>query len=173
MLLKWLGSVIILVSSTLIGYKLAEQVKERVVLLQDFKTSILMLQTEIQFTLTPLAEAFENISSNMHGKIKEFFLNISEEMNERSGRTVDEIIHQGIQKIFAQAKLKKEDLEPILQLSKSIGGSDVEGQVRAIQLCIEYLEQRIRQASSEREKSERMYQTLGVLSGISIVIVLI
>lgn len=173
MLLKWIGSTIILLSSTLIGFKLAEQVKERVLILQDFKTSLLMLQTEIQFTLTPLVEAFENVSSNMHGKVKSFFLYISNQLSERNGRTVEEIVYQGIQDLFTQVKLKKEDVEPILQLSKSIGGSDVEGQVRSIQLCIEYLEQRIRQASYEREKSEKMYQTLGVLSGISIVIVLI
>ena len=71
------------------------------------------------------------------------------------------------------ANLKKEDKNSIKTLGKLLGKTDVEGQINQIQLVNSFLEQQINEATEAKNKNEKMYQKLGAIVGLIIVIVLI
>ena len=51
-------------------------------------------------------------------------------------------------------------------------GTDVTGQLNQIELTTDFLESQIKKAEQQRDKSEKMYRTLGMLIGMAIVIIL-
>ena len=69
--------------------------------------------------------------------------------------------------------IKKEDKNSIKTLGKLLGKTDVEGQINQIQLVNSFLEQQINEATEAKNKNEKMYQKLGAIVGLIIVIVLI
>ena len=54
-----------------------------------------------------------------------------------------------------------------------LGKTDVEGQISQIKLVSTFLEKQINDANEARGKNEKMYQKLGAIVGLIIVIVLI
>lgn len=73
----------------------------------------------------------------------------------------------------ATTNLKKEDILIIQSFGKSMGQTDVEGQVSQIELIENFLDTQLKQAEEEKKKNEKMYRTLGVVTGSMLVIVLI
>ena len=53
------------------------------------------------------------------------------------------------------------------------GTTDVEGQLSQINITEDFLEGQIRQAQEEKNKNEKMYNKLGLVAGLGIVIILI
>ena len=70
-------------------------------------------------------------------------------------------------------KLKKEDINSIKPLGKLLGKTDIDGQVSQIKLVYEFLEEQIKDATEEKIKNEKMYQKLGAIVGLVMVIVLV
>jgi len=69
--------------------------------------------------------------------------------------------------------LKKEDIEIIASLGNLLGKTDSEGQVNQIEEIKELLNIQIEKANLDKEKSEKLYKTLGLTIGLAIVIILI
>ena len=69
--------------------------------------------------------------------------------------------------------LKKEDINCIKTLGKLLGKTDIDGQVNQIQLVCAFLDKQINDADDEKHKNEKMYQKLGAIIGLMLVIVLI
>jgi stage III sporulation protein AB len=57
-------------------------------------------------------------------------------------------------------------------LSKLLGKTNLEGQVREIELTQSFLKKQIEDAEQERQKNEKLYKTLGMTIGLAIVILL-
>jgi len=69
--------------------------------------------------------------------------------------------------------LNKEDINSLKPLGKLLGKTDIDGQLNQIKLVCEFLEVQINEAVEEKNKNEKMYQKLGVIVGLVMVIVLI
>ena len=69
--------------------------------------------------------------------------------------------------------LEQEDKDILKNLGKLLGKTDIEGQLSEIELTSSFLDSQIKKAEQERERNGKLYKTLGVITGIGIVIVLI
>ena len=67
----------------------------------------------------------------------------------------------------------KEDKEVLKSLGKLLGRTDVDGQISQIEQTSEFLNNQIEKAEAERVKNEKLYKTLGIVSGAGLVILLI
>ena len=68
--------------------------------------------------------------------------------------------------IPSNCNLNKEDKDVIKGLGKLLGKTDVDGQISQLNLITEFLNTQIEQAEAEREKGEKLYKKLGVISGL-------
>ena len=66
-----------------------------------------------------------------------------------------------------------EDKNILKNLSKLLGATDLQGQKSQIDVTSSFLDEQIKKAEKEREKNEAMYRKLGMIIGLTIVIVLI
>lgn len=67
----------------------------------------------------------------------------------------------------------EEDKNILKNLSKLLGATDLQGQISQIDVTSNFLDEQIKKAEREREKNEAMYRKLGMIIGLTIVIVLI
>ena len=77
----------------------------------------------------------------------------------------------GVKKV--DLSIKKEDKDILNEFGVLLGKTNKEGQLNQINFILELLERQIEKAKTEREKNENMYQKLGLIFGIGIVIILI
>ncbi|WP_027624682.1 stage III sporulation protein SpoIIIAB [Clostridium lundense] len=172
-MLKIMGSLLVLASSTTTGFILSERFKKRTNQLKEMERGIHQLQNEIIYTHTPLPEAFYNIYQKSSYPLNEFFKIVSDmlQLNE-----VDSV-YDGFKKAFKKMKdsldVNKEDMNVILNLGKTLGESDVEGQKRMFVLTLENLKKQILEAEILMKKNVKMYRYLGFTLGTMIVIMLI
>lgn len=168
--LKSLLLLMIFGTSTIIGILISKKYSNRVHILNDLKNALNMFEIKINFSFETIPEIFMDISEKTDGNVSKMFSdtvkNITKE-NMLAGEAWEKAIDKNSE------CLKKEDINSIKTLGKLLGKTDIEGQISQIQLVESFLEKQISDASEEKNKNEKMYQKLGAIVGLVIVIVLL
>jgi stage III sporulation protein AB len=172
-MIKAIGYIIIIISSSGLGYLLGTRFNMRVRELKMLKMSLQMLETEIVYTNTPLPDAFDNISSKSSYPVKELFKCMSENLKSRKYGSASEAFEMSINENKGRISLNNEDIDILKTFAQSIGNSDVEGQVKSFKMVLKQLDAQELKAEENRAKNEKMYKNLGFLTGVTIVILLL
>ena len=158
----------IFLSCSLIGILISKKYSNRVNELKEFKNALNMIKTKIRYTYAPLPEIFAEISENVDTNISNVFKNAAEKMNIcTAGEAWDLALK------IEDLNINNEDRNALRNLSKLLGKTDLEGQLNQIEMTSDFLDKQIRTAENQRDKSEKMYRTLGMIMGLAIVIILI
>lgn len=171
--IKIIGSIFIIFSSSGIGYILGKDFSRRVEQLKLLRMSLQMLETEIEYSSTPLPYAFESISKKCISPVREIFKDVSDNLKGNHFSTVGEAFEKALIDCREITCFKKEDMEILKSFSHSIGSSDREGQEKSFRLVIKQLEGQEDRAEESRAKNEKMYKSLGLLAGLAIAIILL
>lgn len=172
-ILKILGCILILAAPTIGGYIYSEGFKKRVVQLNELERCLTQLENEILFTHTPLTEVFFNISRKSKYPINEIFEMASDLLMSNKVEDVFEAVNKALASKKEVLNLKKEDLDIILDLSKTLGESDVDGQKSVFRLTRENLKKQIQLAENVMKKNVKLYRYLGFSVGAALVIMVI
>lgn len=150
------------------GKIIAKRYSNRVVELKEMKNALNMFLTKIRFTYESVPECFDEIGYKMDGSIGKIFKTASENMrHDTAGNAWEEAIEK------IETSFTKEDKGIIKNLGRTLGQTDLEGQVSEIKLVQDFLNTQIELAEKEKDKNEKMYKTLGGVIGIAIGIILI
>lgn len=166
--IKFIIYILIFSSSTYIGILIARQYKNRVTELNELKMALNILKTKIRFTNETLENVFLEISSNCTKNIANLFKCISLKLKTNSATyawesSIDECC----------SYLKKDDRQALKSMGKMLGKTDLEGQLNEIELTEIFLEKQLNDAQKEKDKNEKLYKTLGMITGIGIIVILI
>lgn len=172
-MLKIIGCILILGASTLGGFLYSEMFRLRVKQLYEIERSIFQLENEIIYTHTPIPEALKNIAVKGNKPISDIFMMISEELYSNKYDSVYEAFKYAFDETKKDNNLKVQDINTILDLAKSLGESDINGQVTMFSLTIENIKKLIKEAEITMKKNVKMYRYLGFCIGAVIVIMLI
>lgn len=167
-IVKYTLLIVIFMLSTAIGIVISKIYENRVTELKEFKNILNIIKTKIKFTYEPLAEIFEQVSLDSRSNVEKIFARMSIQMNYYPVRNVWEDCIQE-----ADISINQEDKEIIKKLGKLLGQTDVEGQVSEIEVTQNFLDMQIEKAEEAKNKNQKMYKTLGVVMGLTFVIVLI
>ena len=88
---KIFGVIMIIFSTTYIGFLKASTYKNRILELTEFQKGFELFETEVRFTKSPLCTAFLNISKNLSGNVSLIFKQFSEEYLDTNGESASEI----------------------------------------------------------------------------------
>ena len=159
---------LIFILSNIIGKMVAGKYRYRTEELQEMKSGLSIFKTKIKFTYEPIPEIFSEIANNLHTNISKLFRKANENLATlNAGQAWEEAVQT------SQNYLKKEDKNIIKMLGKMLGQSDVEGQISQIEVTEEFLEKQIEEAQNEKIKNEKLYQKLGTILGLALVVILI
>ncbi len=67
----------------------------------------------------------------------------------------------------------QDDIDALKNLGKLLGTSDIDGQISQIELTQDFLEIQLKNAEEEKQKNEKLYQKLGSIVGLGLVVILI
>ena len=168
--IKWTSLVLIFALVTLLGNIISKKYKNRVKELKELKVTLNIIETKIKFTQQPLTEIFKEIANNEKNNksVNIIFKEASQNMEESFGQ----VWGNAISKSRTKLSLTDEDINIIEGMGKTLGTTDIEGQVKEIEIIKEFIDNQIEKAEEERKKNEKMYKMLGGIAGIGIVIIL-
>lgn len=171
-MIKILGCILILLSSTAAGFIYGNNYKKRVYQLNEIQRSLYQIQNEMEYNHTTLPDIFYNVSRKSKAPIDSLFNEISILL---CSNEVDDV-YGAFNSVFKNnnsINLNKEDIDLILDLSKSLGECNIEGQKKIFLLAQENLKKQIANAEIKMNKNLKMYRYLGFSIGAMLTIILI
>ena len=168
-ILKNIILILILIVCTYIGIDKAKSFKKREMELKRIKNSLNIFKTKINYTYETIGEIFKEISKLEYKDEKNIFLETINFLEKKNDLTLswDQAV------IKCNNYLNEEDKEILKMLGKTLGKTDKEGQISEIELVSNFLNKQISIAEEVRIKNEKLYRTLGITIGLTIVIVFI
>ncbi len=173
MFVKILGSILIIFSTSIIGYILAHRYTERIQQLKNIYLSFQILETEIIYLSNSLPIAMQRVGNKSNPIVKNIFTDTHQMLSKKAGYSMEEAWNKSIHNNFSNTSLIKEDCEILIDFGKNLGSTDKENQVKNFKFIYLQLEKQQKDAETLKIKNEKMYKSLGALVGIAIVILLI
>lgn len=173
MILKIIGAAIVVLSSAILGFYYSYKEVYRINDLNEIKKALTILKSEIEFNLTALPEAMLNISKRVKEPIKTILMDFSEKLINKDERTVNEIWFDVIKANKKNTYFNNEDFEIFNSFGKTLGYLDRIMQINSINMVIDYIDQKVEMLNKISVKNKKMYQSLGVLGGLIIIIILV
>lgn len=171
MLIKIIGAAALICATSLIGFSMAADCSKRPRTLRELQALLQMLENEISYLSNLLSEAFYRIYEGSKSEAAVLFKAAAENL-ESSGVTADQAWEDAVEDNFSKLSLNKEDKAVLVSFGKMLGNSDLEGQLNNIKLITSQLKLQELKAEEMKRKNEKMYRSLGVLSGLAIAILL-
>lgn len=158
----------IFLASLKVGQIISKKYSNRVTELKEMKNALNMFVTKIKFTYESVPECFTDIGNNIDGNIGKIFSSSASLMKEKTaGEAWEKAIY------LTQSSLNDEDKAIIKNLGRTLGQTDLEGQVSEIKIVQDFLNTQIELAEKDKQKNDKLYKTLGGVVGLAIVIILI
>jgi len=171
--LKVIGCILILCASTTAGFLYSDNFRKRVSQLNELQRCLHQLRNEILYTYTPLTESFLNVSIKSKYPIRYIFESASNSLTTNKANNVYEAMKVAIDSNINDFNIKKEDIDILLDLSKSLGESDIEGQKSVFNLTIDNFKKQISEADEIMKKNVKLFRYLGFTMGAMLVILIV
>ena len=160
---KLSGAVLIISMTTYYGFYLVSRLKERINVIDAFIYSFDYIRSQIRYGLTPFPVICRELSQNINNNIvSSTYENIYIKLTDisRTGGSFDEIWLLEMDKLLKSGFAKKEEIDGLKEL-------------RCINTVSDKLKNTYCRLQQEVRAKSRIYQVLGVMSGVIIAIILI
>lgn len=164
---KIAGSFLVILSCAMIGYEKATEVTKHRKDLEELQRIFIMVQTELKYIKTPFKDLFLKLHRKTNGRFKEWLLDMANSLNTFQQGTLEEIWSSSVDKHLKESFLTKNELEELRQIGKHIS------HMEALDLFLTQIEGFIQQTREEEKSKKKMYQSMGIMVGIFLVIMLI
>lgn len=171
--MKIIGSILVITSSAGIGFFFSSEMKSRIEDLKELRKLIVLLRGDIRYANTPLPEAIHSIARRHDGTFKPFFHFIYEKLSELSGETFSQVWKEAVEKELCNTSLLKKDKLDLIQFGENLGYLDKEMQMNTLDLYISQIEDEIEDLSKNVKEKSYLFNSLGIMAGIFITIVMI
>lgn len=170
-MIKLIGCALIVVATSAIGFRVARVYRERPRELLLLIEALRLLRAEIEYTATPLPQALKNVGARMHSPVNIVFNTTADELS-GADVTVGEALAAGVRACRQKAHLTDADFTALGVFGRTLGTSDLLHQSQQFEATLAQLESAQKGAAEDRRRYERMWQYIGVLAGLFIVILL-
>lgn len=170
-MLKFAGSILIVMVSVLYGWKIQQELVEHVRQLVGMKEMFLMLWGEISYTRTPLKEAFLQIASQNKEPFSSFLEKAAEGLEENEegvGCFWNCLVEQEKDRFL----FDEEERGILKRAGENFGYLDGQMQLKNLELYIEQTEVLIIKAQEELKDKKKVSGVLSVMCGLFLVILL-
>ncbi|EPZ48962.1 stage III sporulation protein SpoIIIAB [Alicyclobacillus acidoterrestris] len=170
-MLKLVGAMLLVLATSLLGFQMARAHRDRPRQLRSLIRALTHLQAEVEYQSTPLPTALANVAERASPPCSSMFRRVSDMLMEK-GASVQAAFRSGIAELVADSALKGSDCEPIQMVAETLSTMDRAHLQTQFQLSIDALMQAEQQAREQGLKNARLWQYMGVLTGVILVILL-
>lgn len=171
-MLKLTGLILLVAASSIAGVIKAEELRKRVVILEDYKKMVMELKSRINYFRQPFV--YIKSEDSLNGDISAFSLldRLRSDIEEKEWE-ISRIWSDNIEAMYMHTPLQKEDIEIMKYLGNFIGQSDYENQIYHFEYLENRLDKQIASAADIYKLRGPLCRKLGFLSGILIAFMLI
>ena len=155
------------------GWSLCREMSDMLFHLKEQKRLLLFIVREISFMHRPMQEIFSAVGERMKDPYQEFLMAVSEGMEQRTGKSLQEIWHDNVELLQKNGSCPKEAARILLRLGECFGCEEDKMQIDALKLLEAELSDEIDSRSKEKEEKSRLIRTLSVLAGIFCIVLFI
>ncbi|YCA42847.1 stage III sporulation protein SpoIIIAB [Bacillus sp. JZ8] len=170
--MKLFGALFILVATTWFGFDLAKQLNARPKQLRQLKSALRSLEAEIMYSHRPLPQIARLLTEQVPKPIASFFDSFATYL-ERGQKSAGEAWLLSIEENWRLTALKQGEKEALKQFGQTLGQHDRYSQQKHIVLTLNHLEREEADAVDRQTRYEKMVKSLGFLTGLLLVILLL
>lgn len=171
-MLKIVGSLMVILSSTGIGYLLSMQLSSRQKELKTVERMMMLLKGEISYGKSTLPEALSHIGQRVDEPFAGFLTTLSQKANAFEGKSFDQLFKECVDSELVKSNLTKRDKEGLKEVGQYLGYLDMKMQVSTLELYLRELELSIQEIGDTILTKKKLYQSLGVMCGLFLAIAL-
>jgi len=164
---KIIGSIIVVAVCSVMGFEKSRELQLHLKELEELKKVFILLRSEMQYTRVTFVEMFLKISKKIEGLYRSWLIQLSETLEKHEKGTLQEAWELAILDSLKESRLTIEEKEELCRVGSSLGYPE------AIELYLEQLELSIQRTREELKNKNKLYQSMGILCGIFLVIVLL
>ncbi|MBB6454232.1 stage III sporulation protein AB [Salirhabdus euzebyi] len=170
--MKWIGAILLLCATTLIGFDIAKRLENRPRQIRQLKNALQVMEAEIVYGHSPVQEVFLRLSKQVPKPLALLFHQLYLEL-ENKQLSLYEVWKSTLDNFWHKTAMKKEEKEVMEQFGQTLGQHDFVQQQKHIRLALSHLDRELESAEEEKRKYGRMARSLGVLGGLFIILLFI
>lgn len=172
-MIKFILCILIIFAGIGTGQLKARTYDNRISHLQDFITTLKILESEMKYRLDPLPEVFIRISKMKVGMAAILFEKTFQLL--KTGFTHDFACcwNEAVRTVYKDSSLTESDIQIICDLGIDLGKTDMGSQYSLFSRTFSLLEEQVAEANEEKRTKGKMYKSLGAAVGVLVVIVLV
>lgn len=171
--MKLLGALLVLLACSGLGMAAAAAIAARPRQLQKLRSDLTWLEMDINYAATPLPEALAKLAQISEEPVRSLWQETLACLANGEGVTAEEAWQRSLRRFRRLSALQENDLAVLRDFGAGLGTTNRQEQLKKFKLLQEQLAALQTQAEEARQKTERLYRTLGVLTGIALIILLL
>jgi stage III sporulation protein AB len=166
-----MGAIFIIIATTWAGFEAAKHLSARTRQLRQLKVALQSLEAEIMYGHTSLIVASQNISKQLPNPLSQLFETFAAKLI-KGHTSVKGAWEESLEVVWRFTAFKQGEYEVLKQFGETLGQHDRISQQKHIKLALSHLEREEADAIDRQNRYERMMKSLGVLTGLLLVILL-
>lgn len=166
-MLKLIGSILILLACSGIGFSRSHEMQRHLDELEELKKLFYLLKSELQYTRAPFAEVFEKIGKKTREPFQTWLSDLCFRLNEKRGGMFWEMWCASIEENLKDCRLKEDELNELKSVGKNLE------YIESLDLYIEQMEYKIKNLREVYRSKRKLCQSLGIMGGVFLVILLL
>lgn len=170
MYVKIAGLILVFIACSLVGMIMSMKLTKRVRQIESFICAVGLIATEIRYFASPVEVIMEKLNQiEEYSQLKVFEIC---KLNLKHEKQFSKAWDLAVKEAERSLSLQSADYESLLWFGRTLGTTDVQGQLANCENCCEQLSQRLILAREDMNKKSKMYSSLGVLTGIFLAVML-
>ncbi len=169
-MLKIIGVIFVLCGAGGFGVSKAIQFYRQLRQLREFYNALEILKCEMNYTLMPLPRICRVTASRVKGAAAQYLLTYAEKLDGGLPRTKAAALSM---EEVRSISLPNDAKMALLELFEALGGYDIDGENRLLQMTAHRLNAALERSEAEKKPLAKGYAALGFTAGLALVILLI
>ena len=155
-----------------LGYSKSRELSKREKSLQQLLTLSICLKGEIRYGNSTLGEAFWGLAGRLQEPYRCLAWKIAEKIKSSEGISLEKILTEQFTEKHEKFHLTEEEQEFLVSLGTRLGYLDREVQLRQMELYEEQLKLHIQEVHEGIPEKKKIYQSLGIMGGVFLAVLL-
>ena len=168
--MKWIGFLLVLAGTGGIGFSLVGEYSMRIRILGQIKEMMHYINDLVMYEYASLPEAFCRAAERVESPFCDFLQKTAGQMEAFCGEDLSFLWKNNA--VMLKDVMNAKDYHEFLGCMQQTGFSDAKGQSQAIKAYEQRLELQLHRLSEQKEEKCKLYQTLGIMSGVFVCILL-
>lgn len=171
--MKIIGAIFVMIASCGIGFLFAGELKKRKQELVEQYNLMRLLLGDVRYMRAALPEAINKAIIRHQGSYSGFLRTVAELLGEAPGICLSDIWKRAVEESLQHSSLKESDKQMLKCFGESISVADRENVMLCFEQYLSELKEEIDAVSRVAGTKARLYRSLGVLTGIFIIVLFI